>query len=198
MSLHQKITAELKEKAILDQARQYAFEYMDGVDNQPVFPREESLKNLVAFDEVLQNETISPKEVLEQLHKFGSPATIAQTGGRYFGFVNGDILPVAMGVKWVSDVWDQNGELYITSPINAKLEMVCEEWLKTCLGFPKEIVAGFVSGTSTANLCGMAAARYQIFQKQGWDINENGLNGAPPIRVLAHQQTHSSRVCNLL
>ena len=183
---------ELKDKNLFDQARSYAFEYIDNIEEMDVFPSEANLKNLSQFDEILQDKTISAKEILTQLHRHGSAATIAQLGGRYFGFVNGSAVPVSLAVKWLTDVWDQCGGLYLTSPINAKLETICENWLKDIFDLPKETVAGFVSGTSMANLCGLVAARFQLLKNLGWDINENGLNGAPEIRILAHEQVHAS------
>jgi len=192
MSLQQQMSKDLKEKTIFDQARDYAFEYIDDIEEMDVFPSDTSLALLQHFEEDLQEEPSSAASVLKQLHQYGTPNTIAQIGGKYFGFVNGGAVPASLGVKWLSDVWDQCGGLYLTSPINAKLETVCESWLKDIFQLPKETVAGFVSGTSMANLCGMAAARYQLLKNQGWDINENGLNGAPPIRIIAHEQTHAS------
>ncbi len=190
--LQQKMSKELATKELLEQARQYAYEYIDGIHKMDVAPSEENIKNLSHFEEPLANESTSAKEVLHQLHTYGSPATMAQTGGRYFGFVNGGAIPAAIGAKWLSDVWDQNGGLYYTSPINAKLETICESWLKDIFNLPKETVAGFVSGTSMANLSALTAARYQLLKNLGWDINKKGLFGAPPIRIVAHQQVHSS------
>ncbi len=186
------MSEELRNKNIFEQARSYAYEYMDGIEEMDVFPSERSLANMTVFDEILSKESVPAKDVIEQLHKFGSPATIAQTGGRYFGFVNGGAAPVSLGVKWLSDVWDQCGGLYLTSPINAKLETVCENWLKDLFKLPEETVAGFVSGTSMANLCGLSAARFHLLKNLDWDINENGLNGAPEIRIVAHDQVHAS------
>ncbi|MFK7908409.1 MAG: aspartate aminotransferase family protein [Chitinophagales bacterium] len=183
---------ELKDKEIFNQARSYAFEYIDGIEEMDVFPSSKTLQDLDNFDELLPENPTSAQALLEQLHTFGSPNTTAQTGGRYFGFVNGGAVPASLGVKWLADVWDQNGGLYFTSPINSKLEKVCENWLKDVFNLPKETVAGFVSGTSMANLCGLAAARFQILKNLGWDVNEQGLNGAPKIRIVAHDQVHSS------
>ena len=183
---------ELKDKDIFEQARFYAYEYIDGIEKMDVFPSKSSLENMNSFDEDLPEQSVSAKEVIELLHKFGSPATIAQTGGRYFGFVNGGAVPVSLGVKWLSDIWDQCGGLYLTSPINAKLETICENWLKKIFNLPEQTIAGFVSGTSMANLCGLSAARFHLLKKMDWNINENGLNGAPELRIIAHDQVHAS------
>ena len=190
--LQKKMSKELASKELFDQARSYAFEYLDNVEKMDVFPSKENLAKMSNFDEDLQDETILASEVLKQLHDFGSPTTVAQMGSRYFGFVNGSAVPVALGVKWLTDVWDQCGGLHFASPINAKLETICENWLKDIFNLPKETVAGFVSGTSTANLCALAAARFQILKNLGWDVNEDGLYGAPKIRVVAHEQVHAS------
>ena len=192
MKMQKQMFQELIEKRIFEQARAYAYSYIDGVQEMEVFPSPQNLENLKVFDEKLSTEPLTAERVLGQLHQMGSSATIAQTGGRYFGFVDGGAVPVSLAVKWLSDVWDQNGGLYLTSPLNAKLESVCENWLKDIFKLPSESVAGFVSGTSVANLCGLIAARYRLLKNLGWDVNIKGLNGAPRIRIIAHEQVHAS------
>ena len=115
--------SELKTKILFNQAKDCAFEYIDGIEEMDVYPSSNTLKKLNQFNEKLSLNSTPAKKIIKQLHEFGSPNTIAQTGGRYFGFVNGGALPVSLGVKWLSDVWDQCGELYLTSPINAHLEV---------------------------------------------------------------------------
>ncbi len=192
MELQERMFGELTDKTLFEQAKAYAFAYMDQVPEMRVFPSKTSLEAMNIFDEALPVEPVAAKTVLQQLHEYGGPGTIAQTAGRYFGFVNGGAVPVSLGAKWLADVWDQCGGLYLTSPVNAKLESVCERWLKDIFDLPKQTVAGFVSGTSMANLCGIAAARFHLLQNLGWDVNEMGLNGAPPLRILAHDQVHAS------
>jgi glutamate/tyrosine decarboxylase-like PLP-dependent enzyme len=131
-------------------------------------------------------------EILKLLDDYGSPATVAQAGGRYFGFVCGSSIPAALAARWLSDIWDQNPALNVLSPTVAKLEQVCEQWVRDLLALPSETVAGFVSGTSIATMCGLAAGRYTILRNHGWDVNEDGLFGAPPIRVVVSQQAHGS------
>lgn len=190
--MQKQMLKELKGKEIFDQARAYAFDYIDGIETMDVFPSKSSLEGMNNFDEPLTEAPTAAQAIIKQLHTFGAPGTIAQLGGRYFGFVNGSAVPVSLGVKWLADVWDQCGALYLTSPINAKLESVCEGWLKEVFNLPPETVAGFVSGTSMANLCGLAAARFHLLKKQGWDVNEQGLNDAPKLRIIAHEQVHAS------
>ena len=192
MKVQDQMFEELKDKNLFNQAKDYAFQYADEINNRPVFPSDKAINDLDVFNEKMPAKTSSPEQIIQLLHDYGSPASVAQTAGRYFGFVNGGAVPVSVATKWLTDFWDQNAGLYIISPINSKLEMICEEWLKEIFNLPKETVAGFVSGTSSANLCGLVAARYRLLKNLGWDVNEDGLNGAPIIKVVAHRQVHSA------
>ena len=191
-SFQKKMFREMEGKEIFDQARRYAFEYADNALERNVFPTDEAIRNLENFTEDLPDVVGEPAEILEQLHKYGSPATTSQIGGRYFGFVCGGVIPASLAVRWLSDFWDQNSALYAMSPISAKLEEVVESWLKKLLALPKQTVAGFVSGSSLAIVCGLAAGRYRVLQNNHWDINKQGLNGAPKIRVVAGRQAHGT------
>ena len=139
---------------LLDKARQFAGEYIDTLEDRPVFPAEASLQAMNALDEPLPENPSDPLAVLKLLHEIGSPAAVAQTSGRYFGFVNGGMIPVGLGAKWLADVWDQNTAHYVMSPINSRLEEICERWIVSLLRLPAGTVAGFVSGTTIANFSG--------------------------------------------
>ena len=182
----------LQKKTILEQAKQYAFDYLDGVSDRRVSPDSDALSGLAAFDEPMPELPQAPLEILAQLQTYGAPATCAQGGGRYFGFVNGGITPAGLAARWMADAWDQNCGLYVMSPIASKLEDVCERWLVDLLGLPQGTAAGFVSGSSTAIVCALAAARNELLARQGWNVPEQGLWGAPPIRVVLGEQAHSS------
>jgi len=191
-SLRAEMFSQIQDKELFEQAKSYAYAYMDGVYNRNVFPTDEAIKALEIFDESLPKAPGNPGEILRLLHEHGSPATVAQTGGRYFGFVNGSSVPVAMAAKWLSDVWDQNAALYVISPVSSQLEAVCEKWLVELLGLPAETAAGFVSGTSAATLRGLAAGRNELLKRQGWDVNADGLFGAPNLRVILGEQAHAT------
>jgi len=184
--------AQIRDKNLFEQAKSYACSYMDNIPFRPVFPAPETLEKLAAFDEALPQQPQPAADALRMLAEYGSPATVAQTGGRYFGFVNGNVIPVALAARWFSDAWNQNAALHVMSPTVAKLEQVCERWLRELLGLPPETVAGFVSGTSIATICGLAAGRHALLKNLGWDVNEDGLFGAPPIRVIVSEQAHST------
>ena len=123
---------------LLDKARQFAGEYIDSLEERPVFPAEKSLRAMDALVEPLPENPSDPFLVLDQLQEIGAPAAVNQTAGRYFGFVNGGALPVGVAARWMADVWDQNTAHYVMSPINSRLEEVCECWIVSLLGFPEE------------------------------------------------------------
>jgi glutamate/tyrosine decarboxylase-like PLP-dependent enzyme len=157
---------EMRKKEIFHQAKEYAYEYVDSSWDRNIFPKQEAIDNLKIFDEDLPEFSSEAADVVEQLHRYGSPATVLQTGGRYFGFVTGGVIPTALAARWLSDFWDQNTALQVISPIASKLESVVEKWLKQLFNLPNDTVAGFVSGSSMATLCGLAAARYRITQNK--------------------------------
>jgi glutamate/tyrosine decarboxylase-like PLP-dependent enzyme len=192
MNLRQTMHTEQQLKALYKQAQGYAFEYADGVAERPVFPSQQAMADLEQFVETLPSNRGDAGSILQQLHQYGSPASAAQTGGRYFGFVNGGALPVTLATKWLTDFWDQNTALHSMSPITSKLEEICECWLQQLLGLPDTTAAGFVSGTSSAIFCSLAAARWRLYASQGWDFNAQGHNGAPPIRIIAGRHTHGA------
>lgn len=180
------------DKTLYEQATSYAFDYLNTVDTRAVAPSADALAQLATFDEPVPAQPSNGADVLAMLHRIGSPATSAQMGGRYFGFVNGGSIPTALAARWLADMWDQNAALNVMSPIAAKLEQVAEGWLADLLGLPDGTAAGFVSGTSTATMCGLLAGRNALLKQQGWDVIEQGLFGAPPIRVVTSGQAHGT------
>ena len=191
-SIQNSLLQQQKDRAVFTQAQTHAFEYMDTVLERNVYPTQSALSDLSNFDEALPGQPANPTELLQMLHKYGSPATVASTGGRYFGMVVGSSYPTVMAVKWLTTVWDQLSALYVTSPISSKLESICEQWLVDLFGLPTETVAGFVSGTSMATMCGLAAARFELLKRAGWDVINKGLFNAPEIRVVLGSEAHST------
>jgi len=190
--IQQKMFQELSSKGIFDKVQSYGYSYLDKALERNVYPNDEALSNLTAFEHELQEESIGAIDVIAQLNDYGSPATVSQIGGRYFGFVNGSSVPTGMAAKQLATFWDQNSGMQVISPIASKLETVVQGWLRKLFNLPASTVAGFVSGTSSANLCGLAAARYRLLKRQGWDINNQGLNNAPPLRIVTGKHAHST------
>jgi glutamate/tyrosine decarboxylase-like PLP-dependent enzyme len=191
-TLHEEMTLQLEEKSLFEQVKTYAFDYLSRVSEMDAVPSGEHMRALSRFEESLPSEPQDATEILALLQSAGGDAISAQGGGRYFGFVNGGILPVSLAARWLADAWDQNAALYVMSPLVATLEDVCERWLADLLGLPQGTAAGFVSGSSTAILCALAAARDSLLLRQGWDVRERGLYGAPVLRVVLGEQAHSS------
>jgi glutamate/tyrosine decarboxylase-like PLP-dependent enzyme len=190
--LYRRLKSQASDRALFESAKEYSLAYLAEAEQREVFPRASAISNLDHFEEDLPAEPGDPAGILGTLHRFGSPATVSTIGGRYFGFVNGSSMPAAMAAHWLADVWDQNTALYVMSPIGACLESVCERWMLDLLGLPAGTVAGFVSGTSTATICGLAAGRNKLLEKLGWDVSAKGLYGAPRIRLVAGQQAHAT------
>jgi glutamate/tyrosine decarboxylase-like PLP-dependent enzyme len=190
--LWETLSEQNRDKAIYEQAVAYAFDYLDTIGERRVSPSQEALEGLAVFDEPLPQHPHEVSDTLKMLHEYGAPATSAMGGGRYFGFVNGNIIPGSLAAKWMADAWDQNATLHVMSPIAAKLEQICEAWIVELLGLPEGTAAGFVTGTTMANACGLLAARNTLLKRKGWNVAEQGLFGAPPIRVVMSQQGHAS------
>lgn len=190
--IQNKMFQEIRSKEIFNQVQQYSYEYLNSIFNRNVYPSEEALDNLSVFNEELPENSTKATKVIEQLNTYGNPATTATLGGRYFGFVAGSAVPVGLAAKSLGTYWDQAPAMNVLSPIGSKLESVVEKWLVNLFNLPKKTSAGFVSGTSTANLCGLAAARYRILERNNWNINEKGLRNSPKIRIVTSKQAHST------
>ena len=177
---------------VLDLSKELALKYISSIDGKDVFPKDEAISGLDNFNEDLGNIAESPENIIKMLDKYGSPATVAQTGRRYFGFVTGGIIPASLSARWLIDAWDQNGALYVISPVASKIEEVCEGWVNQLLNLPPDTAAGFVGGSATAILCGLAAGRHHLLNNIGYDVAKKGLFGAPEIKVVVGEQAHST------
>jgi glutamate/tyrosine decarboxylase-like PLP-dependent enzyme len=169
-----------------------ATRYLDGLGERRVFPDAAALAGLSAFDVPLAEGPTDPLDVLDELDRFGAPATVASAGGRYFGFVTGGALPASVAASWLAATWDQCCGLRLLSPLSASIDEVCRRWLTDLLGLPGESAIGYVTGATTANFAGLAAARHALLAKRGWNVETQGLFGAPEIRVVVGDEVHAS------
>ncbi len=179
------------ENLLLDVATR-AGRYLREMDQRTVAPAPEALKNLAELDEPLPAGPTSADCVLELLDRLGSPATAATAGRRFYGFVHGGSLPAALAANWLAGAWDQNAGLWISSPIGASLEEITSRWLLDVLRLPPECGCGFVTGATMANFSALAAARSAVLERAGWDVESEGLSGAPPITVVVSEESHPS------
>jgi glutamate/tyrosine decarboxylase-like PLP-dependent enzyme len=179
-------------KSLLLETAERAAQYLEGIADRRVAPLPDDVARLKALAGPLPELPSDPAEVLALLDDFGSPATVASSGGRYFGFVIGGSLPAALAANWLAGAWDQNAAMQIMSPVAAKLEEIVLAWMVDLLGLPPGSGAGFVTGTTMANFSAMAAARTALLQRTGWNVEEDGLFGAPPIHVVVGDEVHVS------
>jgi glutamate/tyrosine decarboxylase-like PLP-dependent enzyme len=179
-------------KELLAETAARAARYITEIDNRPVAPSPENIARLRELGGPLPEAPSDPAALLALLDEVGSPATVATTGGRYFGFVIGGTLPAALATNWLAGAWDQNACMQVMSPVAAKIEEIVQAWLLDLLGLPTSAGIGFVTGTTTANFSGLAAGRSAILQRSGWNVEENGLFGAPAIRVVVGEEVHVS------
>ena len=184
--------AEIQDHSLFQKAEALGLQYLAEAFERNVYPHPQALEDLSVFEEALPQQSGNAHEVLEMLHQYGAPAAVTTVGGRYFGFVTGSMVPASIAAKNLALFWDQNSTMQVISPIAAQLETVVQSWLVDLFGLPPETVAGFVSGTSMANFCGLAAARYRLLQNQGWDLTEQGLFDAPKLRVITGRDAHST------
>lgn len=179
---------------LLADAAERARHYLAGLDHRPVAPDRAALSALASFDELLPEEPGDPAATLALLDEAGSPATVASTGGRYFGFVIGGSFPVAVAANWLATVWDQNAALPVMSPVAARLHEVVTGWLTGLFGLPAGTAAVFVTGSAMANTAAVTAARDQQLARIGWDVQANGLFGAPELTVVVGESAHATLV----
>ena len=175
---------------LLQDTAQRAIRYLAALDDRGVAPSVEAVAALGALDTSLPDRPTDPAEVLDLLDTYGSPATTANTGGRYYGFVTGGVLPAALAASWMSSTWDQNGLGYTNSPVAVVLEEIALRWLVDLLGLPSGCGGAFVTGATMANFTALAAARHAVLKRTGWDVEADGLFGAPPITVLIGEEAH--------
>lgn len=177
---------------LLTDAATRAARYVDSIPDRRVAPSPEDIAGLDSLGGALNDEPQDPGDVIELLDTAGSPATVASTGPRYFGFVIGGSLPAAMAANWLAGAWDQNAGLYVSSPVAARVEEIAASWLLDVLALPESSGVGFVTGATMANFTALAAARHALLSRAGWNVEEQGLFGAPEITVVVGEEVHAS------
>ncbi|MGH2805667.1 MAG: pyridoxal phosphate-dependent decarboxylase family protein [Actinomycetota bacterium] len=175
---------------LLAATRAHALAYIEGLAERDVsvpIDRETMIK---ALGPRLNDEPLDPREVIDQLVDAVDPGLVATTGGRFFGFVIGGVLPAALAADWLTSTWDQNPGFHVLSPAAALAEETVAGWLLELFGLPDTASVGFTTGAQMANNAGLAAARHHVLANAGWDVEGDGLMGAPPLTVLVGDQRH--------
>jgi glutamate/tyrosine decarboxylase-like PLP-dependent enzyme len=177
---------------LLRSAAERAIAYRAGLAARRVAPALEAVARLAELAIPLPDGPSDPACVLAMLDEIGSPATVASAGGRYFGFVTGSSLPVTVAANWLATAWDQNTYLSVMSPVATALEAIAIHWLRDLFGFPLGCDGACVTGATMANVAGLAAARHAILARTGWDVEADGLFGAPEVTVVVGAEAHMS------
>ena len=175
---------------LLHDAAARAIRYLDGLETRSAGPLPGAVERLAQLDGPLPEEPSDPAQVLALLDEIGSPATVASAGSRYFGFVISGSLPVALAANWLGGAWGQNAALVVASPVSAALEEIAPRWLLELFSLPPSCGGAFVTGATMANFTALAAARHAVLQEAGWDVESDGLFGAPPVTVVVGQEAH--------
>ncbi len=177
-------------KGALDEAFLRASTYLASLPNRPVAGSAGLYELRAALDGPLPERPSDPADVIAALADAVEPGLLAVSSGRFFGFVIGGATPAALAADWLTTTWDQNAGLYVGGPPAAVVEEVAGRWLAELFTLPAHVSLGFVTGAQMANVTGLAVARHEVLRRQGWDVEVDGLVGAPPVRVFVGGERH--------
>jgi glutamate/tyrosine decarboxylase-like PLP-dependent enzyme len=178
------------ERDLLRRTAELAADFLDTLDDRPIWPQATTDELRAALGGRLPDGPSDPKAVVEALADAAERGVVAIPSGRYFGFVIGGGLPAALAADWLTSAWDQNAGLVVCGPSAAVVEEVAGEWLKDLLGIPTTASFSFVTGCQLAHVTCLAAARHAVLERLGWDVEERGLAGSPPITVVTGGKRH--------
>lgn len=182
----------MAEEDALNRAAAAARVYIGNRINRPVWPTMTLEQTRAALDRPLGDDGIDPSTVVDDLVRDAEPGLVTTTGPRYFGFVTGGALPAAVGAEWLAAAWDQPASLYVMSPAASVVEEVAGRWLLELLGLRRDASIGFVTGCHMANFTALAAARHELLRRRGWDVEVEGFQRAPSLRVIVGEEVHVS------
>src|SRR4051794_23594225 len=177
-------------RALLRRTADLAADFLDSLEDRPVFPQLSADELRSRLRVPLQEEPLEPEQVVEELAAAADPGIVAIPSGRYFGFVIGGGLPAALASDWLTSTWDQNAGLYVGGPAASVVEQVVREWVCELLALPPDASIGLVTGSQMGSVTALAAARYRVLERAGWDVARDGLAGGPRVRVLVGEKRH--------
>ena len=181
-------------KDVLSRAHEIAQRYLDTVAERHVGGTATQASLMEALAGPLPEQPSDPLTVIDDLVEKADPGIVASAGPRYFGFVTGGAVPVTVAADWLAGAWDQNTALFIQSPAMAVLEDIVAAWILELLDFPRNSGVGFVTGCHMANFTCLAAARHELLRRAGWNVEADGLQRAPRVRVIVGDETHVSAI----
>jgi glutamate/tyrosine decarboxylase-like PLP-dependent enzyme len=175
---------------VLDDAARLAHDYIGSLRTRPVGASACLGELMSRLDRPLSDDGEDPRIVIDDLARDVEPGLVASAGPRYFGFVIGGALPVAVAADWLTSAWDQNAGVYPAAPALAVVHKVVGGWVRDLLGLPADSGVGLATGCQMAHFTCLAAARHAVLRDAGWDVEAQGLQGAPAVRVIASDQIH--------
>jgi glutamate/tyrosine decarboxylase-like PLP-dependent enzyme len=177
---------------VLEDTLQHALAYLEGLGQGPVSASAtlEELRGRLCL--ALAEEGLDPRQVIDELVAGVEGGLLGSAGGRFFAWVIGGSVPAALAADWLTSTWDQNAALYACSPAEAVIEEACGAWLKELLGLPESAGFALTTGCQMAHATCLAAARHALLARRGWDVERQGLQGAPRLHVLCNGQSHGS------
>jgi glutamate/tyrosine decarboxylase-like PLP-dependent enzyme len=173
-------------------AMRHALAHVDGIGNRPVDAMASLEELRQGIDVPLTSDGVDAERVIEELVAACDGGIVGSAGPRFFGFVIGGSLPAALAADWMTSAWDQNAGLYVCGPAAAVVEEVAGEWLKDLFGLPEGASFALVTGCQMAHVTALAAARHQVLERAGWNVERDGLSGAPAIRILTSTEQHAT------
>jgi glutamate/tyrosine decarboxylase-like PLP-dependent enzyme len=178
--------------SVLNTSAAYAVKYLETLDSRPIGTTASLDELRVRLAKAFPAAERDPEQVISELISDVEGGILGSTSGRFFGWVIGGTLPVALAADWLTSTWDQNAASNLTAPAEAVVEDVCGEWAKELLGIPRSASFAFVTGSQMGHATALAAARNRLLGDRDWDVEELGLVGAPSIRILTTQSRHES------
>lgn len=181
-------------RKLLEDAAQRAITYLENLGTRSVAPLSGAVAKLPSLDQPLPARPNPPEATLKLLDEACSGATMAMAGPRFFGFVIGGSLPATLAANWLAGAWDQNSVLYNATPGTAYLEQIALRWLLELFALPPKCGGAFVTGATVANFTALAAARHVVLERAGWNVEADGLIGAPKVTVVVGGEAHPSLI----
>jgi glutamate/tyrosine decarboxylase-like PLP-dependent enzyme len=177
---------------VLDIAAAHAATYLESLGDRPIVAAASIAELRRRLGKPLPENGMPADAVIDELVRDCEGGILGSGSGRFFGWVIGGALPVAVAADWLTSAWDQNAASNATAPTEAVVEEVCGEWAKELFGIPSSASFAFVTGCQMAHTTALAAARHKLLADRGWDVEKSGLVGAPALRILTTENRHES------
>jgi glutamate/tyrosine decarboxylase-like PLP-dependent enzyme len=181
-----------RQRAALERAMELSLSYLGSLDAAPVCATASLAELRMRFAHPLPEQGVDPVTVIDELARDSAGGLVGTAGGRFYGWVIGAGLPAALAADWLTAAWDQNAGLAASGPAAAVVEEVCGTWLKDVLGLPATASYALVTGCQMAHVTCLAAARHAVLARAGWDVNRDGLAGAPSLRIVTSAEVHGT------